>query len=168
MAIFKQPEATGGSFNLFKDVIKDDVCPPGQYAARCIDIREEYGVDVPKFQSEETEKQDRIAFLFECYGDDGNSLIATRPMKISGHEKSALYAFLKGWLGKAPAYGMNTDDLKGHPALITVSEKKANSGKVYTVIDSVVALPKAMLAVLEAAPSKGKVEEDVEAAEVPF
>ena len=94
MAIFKAPESTGVSFNLFRDVIKDDVCPAGQFAAKCIDIKEEYQVAVPKFQSEETELQDRIAFLFEVYGEEGNSLIATRPMKISGHEKSALFAFL--------------------------------------------------------------------------
>lgn len=170
MAIFNAPQSNGGSFNLFRDEIKDDVCPAGQFAAKCINIKEEYGVDVPKFQSEETEKQDRIAFLFECYGDDGNSLIATRPMKISGHEKSALYAFLKGWLGKAPAYGMNTDDLKDHTALITVVEKKSNSGKLYTVIDSVVPLPKAMAAVIKAASAtKGKVaKQDDDAAEVPF
>ena len=167
MAIFTQPEATGGSFNLFKDVIKDDVCPPGQYAARCIDIKEEYGVKVQKFQSEETELQDRIAFLFECVDEDGKSLIATRPMKISGHEKSALFAFLKGWLGKAPAYGMDTDTLKGHPALLTVVEKKSNSGKVYTVLDAVVPLPKAMKAMLDAAPATAKAEEE-ESADVPF
>lgn len=168
MAIFKQPEATGGSFNLFNDVIKDDVCPPGQYPAKCIDIKEEYGVDVQKYQSEETEKQDRIAFLFQCIGDDGNSLIATRPMKISGHEKSALYAFLKGWLGKAPSYGMDTNDLKGHPALVTVIEKKAASGKVYTVIDSVVKLPKAMLSAVESVAEAKAGDDEVKAEEIPF
>lgn len=167
MAIFKAPESTGGSFNLFKAEIKDDVCPSGQFAAKCIDIREEYGVDVPKFQSDETEKQDRIAFLFECYGEEGNSLIATRPMKISGHEKSALFAFLKGWLGKAPTYGMDTNTLKGHPALVSVVEKKsATSGKVYTVIDSVVPLPKAMQSLI--APQATKPASKKDAEEVPF
>lgn len=177
MAIFNAPEATGGSFNLFRDEIKDDVCPAGQYAAKCVGIKEEYQVKVQKFQSEETELQDRIAFLFQCYGDDGQtSLIATRPMKISGHEKSALYAFLKSWLGKAPAYGMDTDDLKGHTALMTVVEKKSNSGKLYTTIDSVVPLPKAMASVFAdkpAAPAKptkkaAVVQEEDDAAEVPF
>jgi hypothetical protein len=73
MAIFNKPEASGGSFRLFKDEIGDQVCPEGQHVAKCIDIKEEYGVDVQKFQSEETEKQDRIAFLFEVNAEDGRT-----------------------------------------------------------------------------------------------
>lgn len=168
MAIFSAPESTGASFSLFKDEIKGDVCPPGQYAATCIDIKEEYEVKVQKYQSEEFELQDRIAFLFQCVDEDGNtSLIDTRPMKISGHEKSALYGFLKSWCGKAPAYGMNTDTLKGHTALITVEEHKSNTGKVYTRIDSIVPLPKAMQATLKGAKPKSK-DATADTAEIPF
>lgn len=168
MAIFKAPEGQGASFSLFKEEIKDDVCPPGQYAAKCVGIKEEYEVKVQKFQSEEFELQDRIAFLFECVDEDGTkSLIDTRPMKISGHEKSALFGFLKGWLGKAPAYGMDTESLKNHPALVSVIEKKSQTGKVYTAIDSVVPLPKAMQAVLNAAPAKPAKKQAV-TAEIPF
>ena len=174
MAIFKAPEASGASFSLFKDEIKDDVCPPGQYPAKCVGIKEEYEVKVQKFQSDEYELQDRIAFLFECYGDDGNSLIDTRPMKISGHEKSALFQFLKGWLGKAPSYGMDTEDLKGHPALITVAEATSKTNKVYTRIESVVPLPKAMLMMFNkevdppAAEAKPKGKAKPAAEEIPF
>jgi len=100
MAIFNAPEAQN-SFNLFKDEMGDTVCPAGQFAAKCSDIKEEYQVKVQKFQSDEFELQDRIAFLFKVQTEDGHSLIATRPMKISGHEKSALYAFLKaGWASR--------------------------------------------------------------------
>ena len=82
MAIFAKPEATGGSFRLFKDEIGDEVCPEGQHVAVCKDIREEYGVKVQKFQSEETEIQDRIGFLFEVTTEDGKSLIDSAKLGI--------------------------------------------------------------------------------------
>ena len=173
MAIFERPEASGGaSFRLFKEEIGDEVCPEGQHVAKCINIKEEYDVEVQKFQSDETEKQNRIAFLFEVTTEDGKSLIDSRPMKISGHEKSALFAFLKAWLGKAPAYGMDTDKLKGHPALVTVVHKTSQTGRTYPVLDTIVPLPKAMAAMMKAAPAEGTKTKakakPVETDEIPF
>ena len=173
MAIFERPEASGGaSFRLFKEEIGDEVCPEGQHVAVCKDIREEYGVKVQKFQSEETEIQDRIAFLFEVTTEDGKSLIDSRVMKISGHEKSALFGFLKSWLGKPPAYGMDTNSLKGHHALVTVVHKVSQTGRTYPVLDTIVPLPKAMVSMMQAAPAEGTKTKakakPVETDEIPF
>jgi hypothetical protein len=41
-------------------------------------------------------------------------------MKISGHENSALFAFLSAWTGEPPKAGFDTADLKGKGAQISV------------------------------------------------
>lgn len=151
MAIFSEPQASSNTYNLFREEIKDDVATPGQHVAKCIDVRDVYGVQQRKFQSEEMETVDLTAFLFQYKDEDGNNnLIASKPVKISGHEKSALYAFLKSWGGKAPAYGFDTATLKGKYALITVEHEpsKKTPGKVYPKITSIVPVPKAMLALI--------------------
>jgi hypothetical protein len=151
MAIFSEPQASSNTYNLFRDEIKDDIATPGQHVAKCIDVRDVYGVQQRKFQSEEMETVDLTAFLFEYKDEDGNrNLIASKPVKISGHEKSALYAFLKSWGGKAPAYGFDTATLKGKYALITVEHEpsKKTPGKVYPKITSIVPVPKAMMGFL--------------------
>ena len=49
-------------------------------------------------------------------------------MKISGNEKSALFAFLKALLGKAPEYGWDYCSLKGARCLLTVEHVKRRDG----------------------------------------
>ena len=52
-------------------------------------------------QSEETETVDLTGFLFGYRDKQGNAHnIASKGMKISGNEKSALFLFLKSWLGQ--------------------------------------------------------------------
>jgi hypothetical protein len=78
------------------------------------------------------EKVDLTTFLFG-FRDQLNMphRIASRSMKISGNEKSALYAFLKGILGKAPSYGWDYCTLKGSKCLVTVEHKAKNNGQGY-------------------------------------
>ena len=54
--------------------------------------------------------------------------VAGRRMKISGNEKSTLFGFLKGLLGKAPEYGWDYVALKGAKCLLTVEHVKRKDG----------------------------------------
>jgi len=131
MAILQQPTAKNS--NPYAEVIGDDVAPTGTYQMTVIDIKDEFGVVRPKFENPaEMEKVDLTTFLFG-FRDQLNMphRIASRSMKISGNEKSSLYGFLKGILGKAPAYGWDYCTLKGSKCLVTVEHKAKNNGQGY-------------------------------------
>jgi len=131
MAILQQPTAKNS--NPYAEVIGDDVAPAGTYQMTVIDIKDEFGVVRPKFENPaEMEKVDLTTFLFG-FRDQLNMphRIASRSMKISGNEKSSLYGFLKGILGKAPSYGWDYCTLKGSKCLVTVEHKAKNNGQGY-------------------------------------
>lgn len=97
--------------------------PKNTYVAVCLDVVDEYGVTRKKYQSEDTEVVNLERFVFGVKLKDGSlRKIATRAMKISNHENSALRAFLVSWLGEAPKPNFETADLKGKPAYITITE----------------------------------------------
>lgn len=97
--------------------------PKNTYVAVCLDVIDEYGVTRKKYQSEDTEVVNLERFVFGVKLKDGSlRKIATRAMKISNHENSALRAFLVSWLGEAPKPNFETADLKGKPAYITITE----------------------------------------------
>ena len=66
-------------------------------------------------------------------------------MRISGNEKSALFGFLKGMLGKAPGYGWDFCSLRGHKCLLTVEhvQKRDGSG-VFAGIAAISPVPQGM------------------------
>ena len=139
MAILKQPAMTGSLFEL-----GDQLPPRGTFLAKCIDVRDVFGVERRKYESQEMEKVDVTAFLFGWRTKDGTPhKIATRAFKISGSEKSGLYAFLKSWLGRAPQYGWDYMELKGKSALVTVDHQPSRTkpGAVYAVIASISPVP---------------------------
>jgi hypothetical protein len=139
MAILKQPTASSSIFEL-----RDELPPRGTFVAKCIDIRDVFGVERKKYQSEEMEKVDLTGFLFGFRTKDGRPFrIATRAFRISGSEKSGLFNFLKSWLGQAPTYGRDYMEHKGRTALITVDHQPSRSkpGAVYAVIASISPLP---------------------------
>jgi hypothetical protein len=148
-----QPAAKNS--NPFAEVIGDDVAPAGTFQATVIDIKDEFGVIRPKFENPaETEKVDLTTFLFG-FRDQLNMphRIASRSMKISGNEKSALYAFLKGILGKAPSYGWDYCTLKGSKCLVTVEHKAKNNGQgYYPAIAALSPMPAGMSAPVTPAP----------------
>jgi hypothetical protein len=114
--------------------------PPGVYDALCIDVDEKYGVERKKFQSKEMEKVDLISFKFEVTGKSGTKrVITSRKMRISIHEKSALYAFLAGWLGEPPTDNINTDFLIGQTARLTLvhGTDPAELGKTFVRIEKI-------------------------------
>ena len=97
--------------------------PKNTYVAVCLDVIDQYNVERRKYESEEMETVNLTRFVFGVKLKDGSlRKIASKPMKISNHENSALRAFLVCWLGEAPKPNFETADLKGKPAYITVVE----------------------------------------------
>lgn len=139
MAILQQPKSTSSLFEL-----SDEMPPRGTFVATCIDIRDVFGVERQKYQSQKMEKVDLTAFLFGFRTKDGKPFrVATRAMRISGSEKSGLFNLLKSWLGQAPRYGWDYMEMKGKKALITVDHQPSRTkpGAVYAVIASISPLP---------------------------
>ena len=99
--------------------------PPskGTYVAVCLDVVDQYNVERRKYESEETEIVNLTRFIFGVKTKDGSlRKLASKSMKISNHENSALRAFLVSWQGEAPKPGFDTATLIGRPAQITVTE----------------------------------------------
>lgn len=142
MAIL-QDNAGKSAFHLF-DLGPSNLPPKGTYAATIIDIVDKYGVERRKFeQPDQMEKVDLTAFLFGFRDREGNAhKIDSKPMRISGNEKSALYAFLTSVLGEAPKMGWDYCALKGRKVLITIAHAEGGkSGQTYASIATVSPLP---------------------------
>lgn len=121
-----------------------DLAPKGTFVATCIDIKDVFGVERKKFQSEEKETVDLTAFLYGLRDKAGNPFrVASRSFKISGNEKSNLFAFLKAWLGEPPKMGWDYMEMKGKKALITVEhiQSTRNPGQVFAGIASISPVP---------------------------
>lgn len=142
MAIL-QDNAGKSAFHLF-DLGPSNLPPKGTYAATIIDIVDKYGVERRKFeQPDQMEKVDLTAFLFGFRDREGNAhKIDSKPMRISGNEKSALYAFLTSILGEPPKMGWDYCSLKGRKVLITIAHAEGGkSGQTYASIATVSPLP---------------------------
>jgi hypothetical protein len=112
-------------------------------SATVIDIRDEFGLKRPEYQSNQVETVDLTCFLFGFRDAQGAPhKVASRAMRISGNEKAALFNFLKSLLGKAPAYGWDYCSLKGQKCLLTVEhvQKRDGSG-VFAAIAALSPLP---------------------------
>jgi hypothetical protein len=143
MAVLQQPTSHS---NPFSQQIGDALAPAGTFVATVLDIKDEFGVKRQKFQSTEIETVDLTCFLFGFRDAQGvPHKVASRQMKISGNEKSALFGFLKGMLGKAPAYGWDYCSLRGQKCLLTVEhvQKRDGSG-VFAGIAALSPLPAGM------------------------
>lgn len=136
MAILSQNSSTGGSGG---SRAKNVGTPPkGTFLAICLGSDEEYGVKRKKFESEEEEVVDLISFYFGYKIKTGEPfVIRSKRMKLSGHEKSALFQFIAGWLGEKPPANFDTATLEGKAAQITVAHEIAiSSGKTYANLKS--------------------------------
>ncbi|MCP5523714.1 MAG: hypothetical protein H7A46_19430 [Verrucomicrobiales bacterium] len=126
MAVLKEPIQNQ---NPFAEVIGDELPPIGTYVATVLDVIDEFGVTRTRYQSSETEKVDLACFLFGLRDPAGNPhRIASKRMRISGNEKSALFGFLKSLLGRAPEYGWDYCKLKGTQCLLTVEHIQRRDG----------------------------------------
>jgi hypothetical protein len=128
--------------NFVKVFETSDNAPEGTFQATIIDIKDQFGVERKKYQSDEIEKADVTTFLFGFRdNEDKPYKIASKTMKISGSEKSNLIPFLKSILGKAPAYGWDYCELKGRKCLLTVEHVKRQDGSTYPSIAALSPIP---------------------------
>lgn len=141
MAVLQKPEETA-QFGLF-DIDRSELPPAGTYPAVILDVRDRMGVERKKYKTEETEVVDLTAFLFGFRTKDGRAWkIDTRPMKISGHSKSALFKFLSSLLGQPPKYGWDYCELKGTKCLLSVVHAvPEGGGEVYAKVDHAAPIP---------------------------
>jgi len=140
MAILQQPV---NNSNAFADIIGDDLAPAGTYMATVLDVLDEFGVVRQKFESTEMEKVDLTTFLFGFRDEAGQPhRVASRRMKISGNEKSTLFAFLKSLLGRAPTYGWDYAELKGRHCMLAVEHVTRRDGNgVFAAIAALSPVP---------------------------
>jgi hypothetical protein len=143
MAVLQQPAVSG---NVFADQIGDDLAPAGTFVATVIDIRDEFGVQRQKFQSQELETVDLTTFLFGFRDAQGyEHRVASRRMKISGNEKATLFGFLKSLLGHAPTFGWDYCALRGAQCLLTVEIIQRRDGTgVFAAIAALSPVPASM------------------------
>ena len=110
-------------------------CRPGQYLAICLDVKDSFGIQRPKYDDpSQIETLDVCRFLF---GTQDGQMVQTGEMKISAHEKSKLTGVLTSWLGSAPGAGFDTESLRGKGAMINIVEKTSQKGRTYSDITSV-------------------------------
>tara|TARA_R100000951_G_scaffold27140_1_gene23049 strand:- start:1115 stop:1756 length:642 start_codon:yes stop_codon:yes gene_type:complete len=110
-------------------------CRPGQYLAVCLDVKDSFGIQRPKYDDpSQIETLDVCRFIF---GTQDGQMVQTGEMKISAHEKSKLTGVLTSWLGSAPGAGFDTESLRGKGAMINIVEKTSQKGRTYSDITSV-------------------------------
>lgn len=132
MAILQQPKTTTR--------IKLEGLPPkGVYVATCIDVEDAFGVQRPKFDDPNTlETVDLSWFYFGFKNKAGEMFIVkSRGFKLSLHEKSALFAFLKAWRAEAPTAGFDTESMRGKGAQITIEHSVSSKGRTFANIGSI-------------------------------
>ena len=126
MAVLQQPADHNRPF---ADVLGEEMAPAGTFAATIVDILDEFGVERQKYQSTDMEMLDLTTFLFGFRdGQGAQQHITSRRMRISGHEKSSLFGFLKSLLGHAPEYGWDYCEMKGAKCLLTVEHIQRKDG----------------------------------------
>lgn len=112
--------------------------PKGSHVAICIDVEDQFGVERLKYGSE-TEKEivDLTIFYFGLKKGPDSFVIRSKGFKLSLHEKSALFQFLKSWRNESPLAGFDTVSMIGQPAQITVEHGMSNKGRTYANISSI-------------------------------
>lgn len=148
MAVLNKPPAQSG-FEV------ENLAPAGTFVATCIDVKDDFNITRKKFQSEEMETVDLATFLFGFRDRNNNAhKVASASMKQSGHEKAALFKFLRSWLGAAPKYGWDYCEMKGKKALITVEHKTSRDGaRTFANISVICPVPEGMTMAPAAAPA---------------
>lgn len=136
MAILQEPNHHP---HPFAEQIGDSLPPVGTHPATVIAVRDVFGAQRRRFESQEMETVDLTCFLFGFRDPQGvPHRIASKQMKISGNEKSALFLFLKSLLGKAPPYNWDYCTLKGMRCFVTVEHVQRRDGS--GVLASIAAL----------------------------
>lgn len=138
------PVATAVSGKEFKKATE------GTHAAVLNSI-DDLGIEDVTYQGK-TKKVHMIRLFWQTEEKDGDEpVFVTEKMNLSLHEKSKLYARVKGLFGKNPPASLDTDKLIGTQTNIVVVHnpgKGANEGKTYANI----------VATLKLAPGQKKLE----------
>ena len=150
MAILKQ---TGGGQIRAYDI--DNVCPEGNYSARCIDLMESMGVEEEEYGKPGSfVTKDKCRFLFAVKAEDGTvHMVQSREFNISGSPKSNIVGFIRGWLGKTPPPAFDTLNLVNEVAQISISQRTSPKGTVYAAVETIAPLMDA-----SKAPAIGEIE----------
>jgi len=116
----------------------DALIPKGSYIALCIDVEDQFNVERLKYGSE-TEKElvDLTIFYFGIKKGSDNWVIRSKPFKLSLHEKSALFQFLRQWRNETPKAGFDTVSMLGQAAQITIEHSMSAKGRVYANISGI-------------------------------
>ena len=110
-------------------------CRPGQYLAICLDVKDSFGIQRPKYDDpSQIETLDVCRFIF---GTQDGQMVQTGEMRISTSEKSKLTGVLTSWLGSAPGAGFDTETLRGKGAMINIVQKTSQKGRIYADITSI-------------------------------
>jgi hypothetical protein len=119
-------------------ILSEALVPKGTHIAVCIDVEDQFGVERFKYGSE-TEKElvDLTIFYFGIKKGPDMYVIRSKGFKLSLHEKSALFQFLKGWNNEVPKPGFDTLSMVGHPAQISIEHGMSNKGRTYANISSI-------------------------------
>jgi hypothetical protein len=130
----------------FAERVGPGLAAAGTFVAKIEDIVDEFQVERRKYQSEETELVDLTTFLFRYEDPQGTvHRLSSRRMKITGHEKSTLFSFLKSILGRAPKMGWDYLEMRGHQCLLTVEHLARRDGEgVFAAVASLSPLPSGM------------------------
>lgn len=145
MAVLQDTASNSAVRCLFNTKPSEGLAPSGTFRAKIIDIVDKFKVERRKFDNpSETEIVDLTQFRFGYRDKTGTAwILDSRAMKISGNEKSALYAFLKMILGTAPKMGWDYTALKGRECLLTVEHMEGKSA-TYAAIATLSPLPEGM------------------------
>lgn len=120
-------------------ILSEDLAPKGTFIAVCIDVEDAFGVQRPKFDDPTQMETVDLTWFYFGYRAKGGKLavIKSKPFKLSLHEKSALFQFLKSWKGEPPKAGFDTETLRGHGAQITVDHGVSQKGRTFANIVSI-------------------------------
>ena len=138
MAILEQPPQSGGPRTGWD--LPDALPPAGTHLAVCIGIKDSFDVERPTFDDPSiSETVNLCRFAFGLVGQDGIAyVLQTKELKISAHEKANLFIMLMQWLGHPPTIGMDTLDMVGRGAQLTIGhETSQKTGRTYPAISSI-------------------------------
>lgn len=121
----------------------------GQFSAVCVDVID-LGHRVEQFQGKPPRVVQKCALVFITNTTGETKDIATE-LTVSMGEKANLRKLLEDWRGKSytpeqAELGVPLDKLVGHPALVTIEQKRSAKGRTYAKLKTVTPLPAGLIA----------------------
>jgi hypothetical protein len=117
----------------------DNIPAKGTHIATCIEVEDLMNFERPTFDDpSKTEIVDLTRFYFGFRVKGGETfVIRSKGFKLSLHEKSALFQFLKNWNGVPPKPGFDTLTMKGAGAQITIEHVLSAKGRTFANIATI-------------------------------